>query len=65
MPKMVLGAAMTAFAVLLGFGTCAVFAATYGQASSTLAIGLLISFFTSLALFMWGTVLMALGMRHE
>lgn len=65
MSKATTGIVLMGFAVMLGFGTCAVFAVTYGQASTRLDVLMGIALFSSLALFLTGTVLLALGIRRK
>jgi hypothetical protein len=59
------GVLLLVLAMPLGFGDCAVYAATYGEASTRVVALLVIVLLLSLVLFLAGATLLALGMSRK
>lgn len=65
MSKTTAGFLLIGFAILLGFGSCAVYAATYGEAASIVVIAVLVGLLLSVALFLFGAYLVVLGTARK
>ena len=59
------GAILMIGAMPLGFGACAVYAATYGEAGNRVVAAVIVVLLVSLALFLAGATLLALGMNRH
>lgn len=61
MSKTTIGFLLLGVSILLGFGSCGLYAATYGEAGPRVVAAAAMGFLLSLSLFFLGAYLIALG----